>query len=65
MAWSYFSCHHGIVAGGNEGAPWFAQGYAVELRFLLYGHGKPTSKIHLPPLILGISKLEIFTGLGF
>ena len=65
MAWSCFSCHRGIVAGGNEGTLRFAQGYTVELGFLIYGHGKPARKIHLPPFILGISELEFFIGLGF
>ena len=65
MPRSYSSCHCWVVAGGDEGTSGFAQGYAVELGFLLYGHGNPASKIHLPPLILGIFELEIFTGLGF
>ena len=55
----------GLSTGECKCAPGFAQGYIVELGFLLYGHGEPASKNHLPPLILGIPELEIFTGLGF
>ena len=33
--------------------------------FLLHDHGKHASKIYFPPLVLGISELENFTGLGF
>ena len=40
-------------------------GYTVDLGFLLHGHGKPASKIYLPPLILGSPELGFFTGLGF
>ena len=40
-------------------------GYTIDLGFLLHGHGKHASKIYLPPLVLGISELENFTGLGF
>ena len=65
MAWSFSSCHYWFVAGGDEGAHEFSQGYAVELGFLLYGHGNPARKNHLPPLVLGIPELEIFTWLGF
>lgn len=65
MAWSCSSCHCWLVARGDEGAVGFAEGYTVELGFLLYDHGKPDSKNHLPPLVLGIPELEIFTGLGF
>ena len=52
-------------AGGNKGTPGFSQGYDFDLGLLLHGHGKPASKIYLPPLILGISELGFFTGLGF
>ena len=48
-----------------KGNPSFAQGYAIELGFLLYGHGNLDSKNYLPPLGLGILELEIFTRLGF
>ena len=65
MAWSCSSYHCLFVAGRDEGAPRFAQGDTVKLGFLLYGHGKPVIKKHLPPLFLGIPELEIFTGLGF
>ena len=54
-----------FVAGRDEGTPRFAQGNTVELGFLLFCHGKPISKNHLPPLVLGIPELQIFTGLGF
>ena len=65
MAQSCSSCNCWFVVGGDEGAPGFAQGYTVELGFLLYSHGKPNGKNHLPPLILGIPELEIFTGFEF
>ena len=65
MAWSCSSYHCFIVVGRDEGTPGFAQGYTIKLGFLLYGNGKLDSKNHLPPLILGIPELEIFTGLGF
>ena len=65
MAWSCSSCHCWFVVGGDEGAIGFTQGYIVELGFLLYNHGNPASNNHLPPLVLGIPELEIFTGLGF
>ena len=65
MAWSCSSYHCLFVAGRDECAPGFAHGDTVKLGFLLYGHGKPVIKNHLPPLVLGIPELEIFTGLGF
>ena len=37
----------------------------INLGFLLHGHGKHVGKIYLPPLVLGISELENFIGLGF
>ena len=55
-----------LFAGGNKGTLGFGQGYAVDLGLLLHGHGKPASKIHLhTSLVLGISELGFFTGLGF
>ena len=59
---------HAIVdffAGENEGTPSFAQSYAIDFGFLLRGHGKPASNIYLSPLVLGISELGFFIGLGF
>ena len=55
----------GLFVGECEGTTRFAQGYTIKLGFLLYGHGKPISKNIVPPLVLGIPELEIFTGLGF
>ena len=65
MARSCSSYHCLFVAGRDEGTPGFAQGDTIELGFLLYDHGNPVSKNHLPPLILGIPKLEKFTVLRF
>ena len=70
---SLFSPWHGhashaimeLFAGGNEGTLGFKQGYAVDLGLLLHGHGNTASNIYLPPLILAISELGFFTGLGF
>ena len=38
---------------------------SIDLIFFLHSHGENASKIYLPPLVLGISELENFTGLGF
>ena len=54
-----------MFASECEGAPRFAQDALVDLGFLIHSHSKLASKNHLPPLVLVIPKLEIFTGLGF
>ena len=65
MAWSFYSCHHGLFVGECEGAMGFAQVALSIWDFFSIAMVSLRARITCLLLFLGIPELEIFTGLGF